>query len=170
MNYHNITSPDMLNGSGLRTVLWVSGCTNACVQCHNPQTHPFNSGIKFDENALDEVIEKSKPNYIQGLTLSGGDPLHPLNVPMVSSVIHAFRAQFKNTKDIWVYTGYKFEDLIKRTDETRYILDSIDVLVDGKFEIENKDPLLHFRGSRNQRLIDVPATIADGDNIHVLNL
>lgn len=157
MNYHNVTSPDMLNGCGLRTVLWVSGCTHACPECHNPITHDFNSGVEFTESALNEIIEKSNHDYIQGLTLSGGDPLMPKNLPTVLDVVKKFRSTYPN-KTIWVYTGFKFEYLYS---DYRYneILNLIDVLVDGPFIVKLKNPLLHFRGSSNQRIIDVHKTL-----------
>lgn len=156
MNYHNITSPDMLNGSGLRTVLWVSGCTNKCPGCHNPQTHSFTSGIPFDEKALNELIDKLRPDYIQGLTLSGGDPMHERNVPQVLDIVRLVRREFEFSKDIWIYTGYRLDELLaRRDDDTTELIRSINVLVDGKFELDKKDPLLHFRGSSNQRILKI---------------
>lgn len=157
MNYHNITSPDMLNGTGLRTVLWVSGCEHNCPGCHNPQTHAFDSGIKFNQDALDEIIFKSDHNYIEGLTLSGGDPLNPHNVPEVLNIVKEFKIKFPD-KNVWACTGFTYEQLIKMSDsDTNYkeILSLIDVLVDGRFVEKLKDSTLHFRGSSNQRIIDM---------------
>ena len=162
MNYHAIKSPDMLNGSGLRTVIWVSGCEHNCPGCHNPETHDFNSGIKFTDDALDELLNVSDHDYIKGLTLTGGDPLHESNIPTVGKIIDRFKSRFPD-KDIWVYTGYKFEYL-SCISNIRSIISNVDVIVDGKFNIKLKDALLHFRGSSNQRIIDVKKSL-DSDSI-----
>lgn len=164
MNYHNITSPDMLNGMGLRTVLWVSGCTHNCPGCHNPITHPFNSGIPFTEETYDEIYDKSNHEYISGITFSGGDPLMPQNIDKVTEIAERFKSDFPN-KSIWIYTGYKYEQLLNRSDASR-ILEIADVLVDGRFKIEDKNPLLHFRGSSNQRIIDLKNS--DRNSIKIL--
>lgn len=170
MNYHDIESPSMLNGEGLRTVLWVAGCTHNCPGCHNPETHPFDSGIRFDSEALEEIIEKSRPDYIEGLTLSGGDPFMPENIMTTAEVAKLFKFHFPK-KNIWAYTGYTWEKLMLRKDEnTLKLLSNIDVLVDGRFVIELKDPTLHFRGSTNQRIIDVKKSLPEVSNPVVINL
>lgn len=164
MNYHNITSPDMLNGEGLRTVLWVSGCSHNCKGCHNPETHPLSSGIPFDYSAFEELMNKCKPDYISGITFSGGDPLHPRNYPEIRKIARTFKEHFPK-KNIWIYTGFTFEYLKEKSesDETlRALLSLTDVIIDGKFEIDKKDPLLHFRGSSNQRIIDVQKSLSSG--------
>lgn len=161
MNYHDITTDDMKNGEGLRTVLWLSGCSHHCKGCHNPITWDPDNGIKFDSNAMNELMEKLNKEYISGLTLSGGDPLYPYNRDEVLSIIREVKNKFKN-KTIWLYTGFKWEELIQSEDyTTQSILEYIDVLVDGKF-IENlKDEKYCWAGSVNQRIIDVQSSLKD---------
>ena len=157
MNYHNIKTDDMLNGDGLRVTCWVSGCNMGCFNCYNPQTWDFNSGIPFTENTMQEILyDLSKP-YIKGLTLSGGHPLDPHNAPKVLEIVKHVKMVFPN-KDIWIYSGYVWENIMK--DETlREILKYIDVLVDGAYIDELRDISLPFRGSSNQRIIDVPKSL-----------
>ena len=157
MNYHNIKTDDMLNGDGLRVTCWVSGCSIRCFNCYNPQTWDFNSGIPFTDDTMQEILyDLSKP-YIKGLTLSGGHPLDPLNAPKVLEIVKRVKMVFPN-KDIWIYSGYVWEDIIK--DETlREILKYTDVLVDGAYVDELRDISLAFRGSSNQRIIDVPKSL-----------
>ena len=153
MNYHNITKSDMLNGTGLRTVLWVSGCNHNCPGCQNPETHPEDSGVLFDDAALKELLDSLKPDHIEGMTFSGGDPLYPKNRDTVTNIAKTVKELYP-TKNIWLYTGYLFEE-VKDLD----IISYIDVLVDGEFLIKLKDNLLHWKGSSNQRVIDVKETL-----------
>ena len=157
MNYHNIKTDDMLNGDGLRATCWVSGCSIGCFNCYNPQTWDFNSGIPFTDDTMQEILyDLSKP-YIKGLTLSGGHPLDPHNALKVLEIVKRVKMVFPN-KDIWIYSGYVWEDIIK--DETlREILKYTDVLVDGAYVDELRDISLAFRGSSNQRIIDVPKSL-----------
>lgn len=152
MRYHNITKDDMLNGDGLRTVLWVSGCDHCCKECHNPITWDPNGGLLFDEEAKQELFEVLKRDYISGLTLSGGDPLYAGNREDILKLVKEVRERFPQ-KTIWMYTGFEWESI-----EHLEIMDYIDVLVDGEFEIDKADPQIHWRGSSNQRVIDVPRT------------
>lgn len=146
MNYHNITHEDMLNGEGLRVVLWVSGCNHNCKGCHNPETHDINSGIPFDESAKEELFGYLEKDYIDGITFSGGDPLHPNNRETVTQLAKIVKNKFKKT--VWLYTGYKYEEV-----KDLIIMKYIDVLVDDEFKIELKDEKLEWRGSSNQRII-----------------
>ena len=157
MNYHNIKTDDMLNGDGLRVTCWISGCNIGCFNCYNPQTWDFNSGIPFTDDTMQEILyDLSKP-YIKGLTLSGGHPLDPHNAPKVLEIVKRVKMVFPN-KDIWIYSGYVWEDIIK--DETlREILKYTDVLVDGAYVDELRDISLAFRGSSNQRIIDVSKSL-----------
>ena len=157
MNYHNIKTDDMLNGDGLRVTCWVSGCNMGCFNCYNPQTWDFNSGIPFTDDTMQEILyDLSKP-YIKGCTLSGGHPLDPRNAPKVLEIVKRVKMVFPN-KDIWIYSGYVWEDIIK--DETlREILKYTDVLVDGAYVDELRDISLPFRGSSNQRIIDVSKSL-----------
>ena len=156
MRYHNITTDDMLNGDGLRTVLWVAGCVHRCRGCHNPITWDIDGGLIFDEAAENELFEKLRPDYISGLTFSGGDPLHPNNRDEVTRLCKRFRAEFPK-KDIWLYTGYNYEDIAELE-----IVGLVDVIVDGRFVAEQADAKLHWKGSANQRVIDVKETLKIG--------
>ena len=163
MNYEKIDKCSVSNGTGIRTVLWVSGCDIHCRNCQNPQTWDFNSGIPFTEETMQEILyDLSKP-YIKGLTLSGGHPLDPHNAPEVLEIIKRVKMVFPN-KDIWIYTGYVWEDIIK--DSTlKEILKCTDVLVDGAYVDELRDISLAFRGSSNQRIIDVKKTLDSNEVI-----
>ncbi len=156
MRYHNITTDDMLNGDGLRTVLWVAGCNHHCEGCQNPITWDINGGIPFDEDAENELFEKLAPDYISGLTFSGGDPLHPQNRAEITRLAKKSRELFPK-KNIWLYTGYMFDE-VKELE----IMGYIDVLVDGEFKMELLDEKLHWKGSANQRVIEVPETLKVG--------
>ena len=143
MNYIKITPIDIANGPGCRTVLWTAGCSHHCKECHNPDTWNPNAGQLFDENAKKELFDVLGKHFIRGITLSGGDPLYKGNVDEITELC----------KEIWCYTGYVYEE-IKDLELMKYI----DVLVDGEFQIDKKDITLLFRGSSNQRLIDIPKT------------
>lgn len=157
MRYHNITKDDMLNGDGLRTVLWVAGCSHCCKECHNPITWDANGGLPFDEAAKKELFAELSKSYISGVTLSGGDPLFYNNRGDILSLVKEIREKFPE-KTIWLYTGFTWGAI-----EQLEIMDYIDVLVDGEFVVELKDTKLHWRGSSNQRVIDVKATKAAGE-------
>ena len=159
MNYEKIDKCSVSNGAGVRTVLWVSGCDIHCRNCQNPQTWDFNSGIPFTDDTMQEILyDLSKP-YIKGLTLSGGHPLDPHNAPKVLEIVKRVKMVFPN-KDIWIYSGYEWENIIK--DETlREIMRYTDVLVDGAYIDELRDISLPFRGSSNQRIIDVEKSLAE---------
>lgn len=157
MRYHNITKDDMLNGDGLRVVLWVSGCEHRCKGCHNPVTWDINGGLEFDEAAKGEVFEELKKDYISGITLSGGDPLHMQNRTDVSRLIREIKDKFPN-KTIWLYSGYDWEEV-----KDLPLIENIDVFVDGEFVERLKDNLLLWRGSSNQRVIDVKKSLKIGN-------
>lgn len=156
MRYHNITKDDMLNGTGLRVVLWVSGCNHACKGCHNPVTWDINGGLEFDEAAKEEIFQQLRKPHIEGITLSGGDPLHPANRSGVAALIEEIQNAFPD-KNIWLYTGFSW-------DEIKYLpfLNHVDVLIDGKFMEALKDTSLHWKGSSNQKVIDVKRTLEKG--------
>ncbi|MGN8961786.1 anaerobic ribonucleoside-triphosphate reductase activating protein [Bariatricus sp. HCP28S3_D3] len=164
MRYHNITKDDMLNGDGLRVVLWVAGCSHCCKDCHNPVTWDPNGGLYFDESAKAELFEELKKDYVSGITFSGGDPLHIANVNDVTELSKEIRETFPE-KTIWLYTGSTWEE-VRRMKIVRYL----DVLVDGEFVFAKKDPLLCWKGSSNQRVIDVQRTLAaETDTVPVLH-
>lgn len=153
MHYHNITKDDMLNGEGLRVVLWVSGCSHHCKGCHNAQTWDAESGIPFDAAAEHEVFEILGRDYISGITFSGGDPLFPANRTEIERLARKVKLEYPD-KNIWLYTGYRWEEI-----SALPIMQWIDVLVDGKFMEDLKDSKLHWKGSFNQRIIDVQKSL-----------
>lgn len=153
MNYHDITKEDMLNGEGLRVVLWVSGCDHHCKGCQNPITWDKNSGLLFDEKAEKELFDALNKSYIDGITFSGGDPLFPENRKEVFRLIKKCRKLYPE-KTIWLYTGYLWEE-IKDIEEIALV----DVIAEGEF-IENlKDNNIHWVGSTNQRVIKVKESL-----------
>lgn len=156
MRYHNITKDDMLNGDGLRVVLWVAGCTHCCQDCQNPVTWDIRGGIPFDQAAKEEVFIELEKDYISGLTLSGGDPLHPANRQDVAELVGEIRAKYPE-KTIWLYTGFVWEVI-----GALPLMEQIDVVVDGEFDRTLLDVQLKWKGSSNQRVIDVKRTLAEG--------
>lgn len=156
MRYHNITKDDMLNGDGLRVVLWVAGCTHKCKQCQNPITWDINGGLEFGESEKKEIFDQLDESYISGITFSGGDPLHPQNRQPVYELAKEIKEKYPD-KTIWLYTGFLWEEI-----KDLPIVPYLDVLVDGEFKIDLLDPQLHWKGSSNQRVIDVPATLKSG--------
>lgn len=150
MNYHNILHDDMLNGDGLRVVLFVSGCEHNCEGCHNPQTHDPSSGIEFTKTEETEIFDQLSKPYIKGLTLTGGDPLHYLNYNTILALCKKVKKDFPN-KDIWLYTGYRIENI---PNEMREILYYIDTLVDGRY-IDILNGNFPYIGSSNQRIIKI---------------
>lgn len=164
MRYHNITKDDMLNGDGLRVVLWVAGCEHCCKECHNQVTWDPNGGLEFGETARQEIFEQLDKPYISGITFSGGDPLHPSNVADVRNLMTEIKDRYPN-KTIWLYTGDMWEN-ISGCPMMKYV----DVLVDGEFHIAEKDEKLMWKGSKNQRVIDVQATLKqEGQDSPVLH-
>lgn len=156
MRYHNITKADMLNGDGLRVVLWVSGCSHCCKDCQNPITWDPNGGLIFDEEAKQEMFEELSKDYISGLTLSGGDPLYFSNRADIGKLVREVKEKFP-TKTIWLYTGFVWESICNLE-----LIKYLDVLVDGEFIVEQKDNQLHWRGSKNQRVLQVPDSLEQG--------
>lgn len=157
MNYHNITKDDMLNGDGLRVVLWVAGCNHNCIGCQNPETHCLNSGIPFDDDAEVELFKELSKPHISGITFSGGDPLHPQNREEVTLLAKKVK-NILPVKTVWLYTGYLFEEV-----KDLEIMNYIDILVDGPFILELRDENLEWIGSSNQRVIDIPSTIKQNE-------
>lgn len=152
MRYHNITKDDMLNGNGLRVVLWVSGCSHQCKNCHNVVTWDSNCGVIFDDNAKKEIFIELEKEYINGITLSGGDPLYTDNRDTILELVREIKFYFPN-KSIWLYTGYKWSEICHLE-----VIKYIDILVDGKYVEHLKDSKLKWRGSSNQNVIDVQGT------------
>ncbi|MFH0334574.1 anaerobic ribonucleoside-triphosphate reductase activating protein [Clostridium perfringens] len=153
MRYHNITKLDMLNGSGLRVVLWVSHCEHQCINCQNPQTWDSMGGIPFDLAAKEEIFAELKKEEVQGITFSGGDPLSTINREEILELAKEIKLKFPN-KNIWLYTGYEWEEICKLNG-----IENIDVLVDGKFFECLSVPSPKWRGSSNQRVISVQESL-----------
>lgn len=157
MRYHDITKDDMLNGDGLRVVLWVSGCSHCCKECQNPMTWDPNGGLLFDDSAKQEIFEQLDKPYISGITFSGGDPLHSANRNDVEALMKEIKEKYPD-KTIWLYTGDSWGNIMNYS-----LMQYVDVLVDGEFKIDRKDATLLWKGSSNQRVIDVQATLASKD-------
>lgn len=159
MKYANIKKYDIANGPGVRVSLFVSGCNHHCKGCFNSEAWDFNYGNDFTEDTKKEIIEALDKDYICGLSFLGGEPMEQLNQPTVLDLIKAVREKLP-TKTIWLYSGFTFEEIKKmKNKEAMEIMSNIDVLVDGKFMIDLYDPGLFFRGSSNQRVIDMKETL-----------
>jgi len=162
MNYAKINPNDIANGLGVRVTLFVSGCTHHCKGCFNSETWDFNYGTPFTEETEDKILELLKPNYIEGLTLLGGEPMEPQNQKALLPLLKKVKKEFPQ-KNIWCYSGYIFDsEIIKgraHCEVTDELLNYIDVLVDGRFVEEKKNIMLKFRGSENQRIIDVQKSL-----------
>lgn len=146
----------MLNGEGLRVVLWVSGCDHGCKGCHNPITWDPKGGLPFDAAVQKELFDALDNDYTSGITFSGGDPLYPGNREEITRLAEAIKERFPQ-KTAWLYTGYRWEEI-----SALPVMQFIDVLVDGRFMLDLKDPKLHWRGSFNQRIIDVQKSMKNG--------
>lgn len=186
MNYHNLTYPDMNNGSGLRVVLWLSGCSHKCKGCQNPQTWNANSGIPFDESAKEELFRELDKDYISGLTLTGGDPLFESNLDGVLDLVTEVNERYNTPQDtnrirlsipnksIWLYSGYKWEHIFDpkwhyhpNTQEKlsigrwrrQQIVSQCDIFIDGEYIDSQQDLSLKWKGSKNQNVIDVQKSL-----------
>ncbi len=159
MKYAKIRKMDISNGEGVRVSLFVQGCSFHCKNCFNQETWDFNGGKEFTTAEIQKIIELANKDYIAGLSILGGEPLHDNNVDEVFHIVATFKEKFPN-KDIWLWTGFKFEDAIKDS-KRKFILRNIDVLVDGQFEEDKKDLTLKWRGSSNQRVIDCKKSLAE---------
>lgn len=169
MNYAEIKTFDIANGVGVRTSLFVSGCRHRCKGCFNSEAWDFEAGEPFTHDTEDEILQSLEPDYVAGLSVLGGEPLEPENQRVLAPFLERMRADMPQ-KTIWMWTGFTWEQLTRepsraRTQYLERILACLDVLVDGRFVEAKKDITLRFRGSANQRLIDVPASLASGDLI-----
>lgn len=167
MNYGEIKKTDIANGEGVRVSLFVSGCTHHCKGCFNAETWDFNFGKEFTDEVFAEVIDALGPDYIRGLSLLGGEPFEPQNQRVLVGLLREVKSLYPK-KDVWCYTGYLLDkellnDSRARCEVTDEMLSMIDVLVDGEFKQELKDISLKFRGSSNQRIIDVQKSLQSGE-------
>ena len=170
MNYGQIYYADVANGIGCRTALFVSGCTHHCKGCFNEMTWDFNYGQKYTKEVEDEIIESLKPSYIDGLTILGGEPMEIVNQKEIRPLLERIKKEVPRAT-IWIYSGYTLEELIDASnkrchgEDTDAILSMTDILVDGEFELDKKDLMLRFRGSSNQRVIDMKETLKSGKTV-----
>lgn len=166
MNYMEIKNYDIANGPGVRVSLFVSGCTHHCDGCFNPESWDFKAGRPFTDETITEIIELLKPDYIKGLTLLGGEPFEPNNQKSLLPLVKKVKEMYPN-KNIWAYSGYLFDKqiqdvMVAKYDFTKEFIKYIDVLVDGEFHLEEKDLAIVYRGSRNQRIINVQESLKKG--------
>lgn len=154
MRYNKIRKMDISNGQGVRVSIFMQGCVFNCKNCFNPETHDFNGGKEFTDETIKKILELCSQDYIEGLSILGGEPMHPKNIEGTTKLAKAFKEKFPN-KTIWAWSGYLFEEYLKDKEVMQYI----DVLVDGRFVDELRNPMLHFRGSSNQRIIDVKKSL-----------
>lgn len=165
MNYANIKKTDVANGPGVRVSLFVSGCRRHCPECFNPETWDFCYGTPYTPETENRIMDLLRPDYITGLSLLGGEPMEPENQPELLKLVQRVRRELPG-KTIWCYSGSQLErdilPMARVSETTRLLLESIDVLVDGEFVAEQKNLRIRFRGSENQRLIDMPKTLAAG--------
>ena len=166
MNYATIKTRDIANGPGVRVCLFVSGCTHHCKGCFNQEAWDFDYGQPFTQETIDYILEQLSPDFVKGLTLLGGEPFEPQNQPAIVELLRQIKAKYPK-KSIWAFSGYLFDRdiLAGRLGDpsiTREYLSYLDVLVDGPFVESKKNLTLRFRGSENQRLIDVPKSLASG--------
>lgn len=164
MYFGAIKNTDIANGPGVRVSLFVSGCTHHCKECFQPETWDFNYGEEFTQATVNYIVKLMAPDYIRGITILGGEPFEPSNQAVLVKLIRTLKDKYP-TKDIWMFSGYLLDEELwsesrARCEYTDEILSMIDVLVDGEFMIDKKNIMLKFRGSENQRIIDVPASIA----------
>lgn len=165
MNYATIKNCDIANGPGVRVSLFVSGCTHRCPGCFNEEAWDFNYGKPFTQDTVDSILNMLEPDHIKGLTLLGGEPFEPLNQPEIVKLLRQMKQKYPN-KTVWAFSGYLFDkDILSGRlgpwEVTREFLQYVDVLVDGPFVMAKKDLSLRFRGSSNQRLIDVPTSLCE---------
>ena len=170
MNYADIKQYDVANGIGVRVSLFVSGCTHHCKECFNKEAWDFDYGKPFTDKEADDIISYLKLDYVAGLSLLGGEPLEPVNQEGLLPLLRRVHNEYPN-KTVWCYTGYLFDrDILGRmcreSDVTKEILSYIDILVDGEFVLERKNLKVNFRGSDNQRIIDVKKSLETGEIVH----
>lgn len=156
MRYNKIRKMDISNGPGVRVSIFVQGCIFNCKNCFNPETHNFDGGEEFTEETINRVLKLCENEYIEGLSILGGEPMHPKNLQGTTLLAKKFKEKFPN-KTLWAWTGYLFESYVKDKEIVNYL----DVLVDGQYVDDLRNPLLKWKGSSNQRVIDIPKTLKE---------
>ena len=157
MRYNKIRKMDISDGPGVRVSIFLQGCTFNCKNCFNPETHDFNGGEELTPEIIDEVMKLCSNKNIKGLSILGGEPMHPKNIETTKVLAKTFKEKYPE-KNVWVWSGFTFEDYLSKQEATKYI----DVLVDGQYKDEFHNPMLKWRGSENQRVIDVQKSLKDG--------
>ena len=158
MRYNKIRKMDISDGPGIRVSIFMQGCAFHCKNCFNPETHDFNGGKEFTEDTIDKVLELCENENIEGLSILGGEPMHPTNIDGTTRLAKAFKKEYPN-KTIWVWSGFLFDRDLKNEE----VLNYIDVLVDGQYVDELHNPTLKWKGSSNQRVIDVKKSLKNGE-------
>lgn len=153
---------DIADGPGIRVSIFMQGCSFHCKNCFNPETHDFNGGKEFNDETIEKVLKLCEEPYVEGLSILGGEPMHPNNIEGTTKLAKAFKEKFPN-KTIWVWTGFLFDRDLKDKEVMKYI----DVLIDGQYVDELHSPLLKWKGSSNQRVINIPESLKTG-NIEIL--
>ena len=164
MRYNKIRKMDISNGPGVRVSIFMQGCTFNCKNCFNPETHDFNGGKELTDEVIEHILELAKKEYIEGLSILGGEPLHPKNINVSTKLAKKFKETYPK-KTIWVWTGFNYENNLKDKEILKYI----DYLVDGQFIEEQKNPKLKYAGSSNQRVIDIKKTLKTGQVLEIKN-
>ena len=157
MRYNKVRKMDISNGPGVRVSIFMQGCTFHCKNCFNPETHDFMGGEEFTEDTIDQVLKLCENANVEGLSILGGEPVHPMNIEGTTELAKKFKEKFPN-KNLWVWTGFLFD----RDLQNKEVLKYIDVLVDGQYVDELRDPRLKYNGSSNQRVIDVQNSVKQG--------
>ena len=157
MRYNKVRKMDISNGPGVRVSIFMQGCTFHCKNCFNPETHDFMGGEEFTEDTIDQVLKLCENANVEGLSILGGEPMHPMNIEGTTELAKKFKEKFPN-KNLWVWTGFLFD----RDLQNKEVLEYIDVLVDGQYVDELRDPRLKYNGSSNQRVIDVQNSVKQG--------
>lgn len=161
MRYNKIRKMDISNGPGVRVSIFMQGCTFNCKNCFNKETHDFNGGKEFDDEAISRVLDLCAPDHIEGLSILGGEPMHPNNIEGTGKLVKAFKEKYPN-KSVWAWSGFSFDNL-KDSEAVK----NLDVLVDGRYEDELRNPTLKWKGSSNQRVIDVQESLKKNEVITI---
>lgn len=158
MKYNKIRKMDIADGPGVRVSIFMQGCSFNCKNCFNPETHDFNGGKEFTDATIDRIMELCQNENVEGLSILGGEPMHPNNIEGTTKLAKTFKEKFPN-KNLWAWSGFKFDDYLKDKEVVKYL----DVLVDGQYVDELHNPRLEWRGSENQRVIDVQKSLKNGE-------
>ena len=156
MKYNKIRKMDIADGPGVRVSIFTQGCSFNCKNCFNQETHDFNGGKEFNDETLNHVLDLCNNEHIEGLSILGGEPMHPQNIEGTTKLAKAFKEKFPN-KSLWAWSGYSFDNDLKDKEIAKYL----DVIVDGRYEDDLRNPKLKWKGSENQRVIDVQKSLAD---------